>query len=331
MSRMPSPPLSPAAVTATAEPRRDDHVTARRLLRAGAIAACVPYLALKVAWLAGSRIGIPEGSAALEHETLLKAANALTLLMDTGVIVLALLLTCPWGRRAPSWLLVLPMWGAVGLLTPVIVGFPARLALGMLGATDAGHPADGRPFLDEWVFTVVYSGFIVQGLALGALFVLYARGRWGHLWQGSAGDPAARLRGRWPRGAAVAAAVLAVGQAGAHLVWSSGVRTGLPGAMAGRSGADAAVQEAAYVLYGAAAVAGIVLLLSRRAVPLWVPLLLTGVGSAALGCWGGWLLTTGLVQRAATPPAAITYAVQVIIGLLVLAGGAHYFHRRSTP
>lgn len=42
------------------------------------------------------------------------------------------------------------------------------------------------------MFTVVYSGFIVQALALSALFVLYARARWGHLWRGRASELAAQ-------------------------------------------------------------------------------------------------------------------------------------------
>ncbi|GHC56551.1 hypothetical protein [Streptomyces cinnamoneus] len=69
----------------------------------------------------------------------------------------------------------------------------------------------------------------------------------------------------------------------------------------------------------------------RRAGPPRVPLLLSGVGSAAPGRRGGRLPAAGPARRAATPPAPITYAVPVIIGLLVLASGTHPFHRRSTP
>ncbi|MEU5053235.1 hypothetical protein [Streptomyces sp. NPDC021096] len=314
----------------------DDHATARRVLRATAVVACAPYLSLKVAWIAGSRIGIPEGSVLLDNGTTLRAANAVTVLMDACVIVLALLLTRPWGRRVPSWLLALPMWGATGLLTPIMVGFPAQVALRVLGVTSAEAPSAGRPFLDEWVFSVVYGGFIVQGLALGTLFVLYARRRWSHLWQGHTGGKSAALRGRGQRLAATAAAVLALAQAGVHLMWAAGARSGLSQALVREYDADNALQDAAYVLYGAVAVVGLVLLLRRggRVLPLRVPLLLAGTGSAAVGCWGGWMLAAALIggnagDRAATPLMMITYAVQMIVGLLVLAAGARYFARRA--
>ncbi|MEU7136929.1 hypothetical protein [Streptomyces sp. NPDC046261] len=339
MSRTPLIQALPApapAPPAAAGGGWDDHATLRRLLRTVTVAACVPYLSLKVAWLAGSRIGIPDGSPLLDDSATLRTANAVTVLMDACVIVLALLLTRPWGRRVPSWLLALPMWGAIGLLTPIMVGFPAQLALRVLGATGAEAPSARRPFLAEWVFHLVYGGFIVQGLALGTLFVLYARRRWARLWQGHTGGPTAALRGRGQRLAAGAAALLALGQAGVHLMWASGARSGLSGALAREYGADNVLQDAAYVLYGAVTAAGLVLLLRRggRVLPLRVPLLLAGTGSAAVGCWGGWLLTAALIggrdgDRAATPLMLITYAVQMIVGLLVLAAGARYFARRA--
>ena len=159
--------------------------SAARLLRAVAITACVPYLALKIAWASGSRVGIPDGSSLLEDRTAMIVGNVESALLDSMVVVLVLLLTQQWGRRVPVWLLILPVWAATGLLSPIMVGYPLQLGARLLGGTAApsGGPA-ARPFLHEWVFTVVYSGFIVQALALGALFVLYARARWGHLWRG---------------------------------------------------------------------------------------------------------------------------------------------------
>ncbi|MEV7383034.1 hypothetical protein AB0O10_32615, partial [Streptomyces lydicus] len=71
--------------------------TTRTVLRVTTLAACVPYLTLKIAWIAGSRIGIPEGSALRRDGNSLMALNALTVLMDAAVIALAFLLTRPWG------------------------------------------------------------------------------------------------------------------------------------------------------------------------------------------------------------------------------------------
>lgn len=53
----------------------------RRILRGVAIAACVPYLLLKTAWVFGSHIGIPEGSRLLDADTPLLVGNAAGVLM----------------------------------------------------------------------------------------------------------------------------------------------------------------------------------------------------------------------------------------------------------
>ena len=63
--------------------------TPRRVLRAVAVVACVPYLTLKIAWLGGSRIGIPQGSTLRNDGDSLMALNGLTVVLDAAVIVLA--------------------------------------------------------------------------------------------------------------------------------------------------------------------------------------------------------------------------------------------------
>ncbi|MEU3833705.1 hypothetical protein [Streptomyces microflavus] len=92
----------------------------RTVARVLAIVSCVPYVGLKAAWMAGSRVGIPDGSPLLDGGALLVVGNGVTVLMDACVVVLALLLTRPWGLRVPAWLLVVPMWVASGLLLPVM-------------------------------------------------------------------------------------------------------------------------------------------------------------------------------------------------------------------
>ena len=141
--------------------------SAARVLRALAFAACVPYLALKIAWGSGSRVGIPDGSTLLEDHATMVVGSIESALLDSMVVVLALLLTQPWGRRVPVWPLILPAWAATGLLSPIVVGYPVQLGARLLGggAAPAGGPA-ARPFLHEWVCTVVYTGFIAQALAL---------------------------------------------------------------------------------------------------------------------------------------------------------------------
>ncbi|MFI8933075.1 hypothetical protein ACIG3E_36095 [Streptomyces sp. NPDC053474] len=307
----------------------------RRALRAVAVASCLPYLSLKAAWIAGSHLGIPEGSALLDHRGVMIAANALTVLMDAAVIALALLLTRPWGRRAPAWLLALPMWAATGLLAPIMAGFPAQLAVRALGGSVNSAEDTGRePFLDEWVFGVVYGGFILQGLSLGLLFALYARDRWGHVWRGRVAGLAAP--GRGARLCALAAAVLALYPAALRLLWASGSTLGLSAARAAERTSDFYVLQALEACYLAAAVAGAWTLAFRwrPALPVRVPLALAWLGSGAVACWGAWLLIASLGPTddvAARPTAAmvLSYAVQMIIGTLVAAVGVRLLMQRA--
>ncbi|MFD8985818.1 hypothetical protein [Streptomyces sp. NPDC059564] len=292
-----------------------------RILRGAALAATLPYLTLKAAWLAGSHLGIPAGSVLLEPGRFFVVANAATMAMDATVILLVLLLTRPWGMRVPAWLLALPVFVATGLLTPIVLGYPGQLlvkAVG-LGAGEAARAAR-EPFLDPWVFTVVYGGFIIQGIALAGLFVPYARERWGGLWQGA---PVRRLPS--PTGVvAGAAAVSGVAVAAAHGYWAFGGSAGLAARRAAEYSAEAGVVSGVHALCALAAAAGALLLArggQRRAV--W-PLALTWVGAGATLSWGAWLMLAALGPGPGSvedPGTAITltYSGQMITGLLAAA------------
>ncbi|MEU8888387.1 hypothetical protein [Streptomyces sp. NPDC048442] len=317
---MTSTPLAPTARPAgrprTASP-------ARRALRVVAIASCVPYLALKISWIAGGRLGIPDGSALLEEPTVMAVANSVTVLMDACVIVLALLLTQAWGRRVAAPVLVLPMWAASGLLAPIMVAFPLQLLTG--GAIGVA-PGEGEPFLDPWVFGLVYGGFIVQGLTLGSLFVLYARERWGHLWQGTVGElPCPSVTAR---ATGLVAALLAALCSVPHLLEAA---TGQAAGATEPLGTDARLVTGVHGAFAVVAVAGLLMLALRLGgrVPLRVPLALAWTGVGVLGCWGGWMLATagtGIEGTDSTPVlTTLAYAVQVITGLLALAGGISFF------
>ncbi|MGW1227804.1 hypothetical protein [Streptomyces sp. NPDC002530] len=321
-----------APVTAAAPPAAG---RARLVLRTVAIVACVPYLALKTAWICGSRIGIPDGSELLDHTAALVAANAGSAVMDSAVVVLALLLTRPWGRRVPAWLLVLPMWVATGLLLPIMTGYPLQLLVGALGG-QAVQDESGRPFLREWVFGVVYGGFILQGLALGTLFVLYARDRWGHLWRGALRDVPATPTAPALRAAAVVASLLALAPAAAHLFWAAGASAGLGEARAATRDSGFYVLEAVHALFVAAASAGVLLLAFRRTeLPLRVPLALAWGGSGATACWGGWMSLAALypqdnVAERPTSVTVLTYAVQMLVGAMAATAGAYFLAERSS-
>ncbi|MEU9096314.1 hypothetical protein [Streptomyces sp. NPDC048361] len=327
---------------------RETHETtpgpARRALRAAAITACLPYLTLKALWIAGSHVGIPDGSVLLEHRGRMAVGNGVSVLMDACVIVLALLLTRPWGLRVKPWLLAVPMWLATGLLAPVMTGYPLQLLVRVLRGNGVRPPANGTgtgtaTFLHEWVFAVVYTGFIVQGLALGALFALYARDRWGHLWRGRVGELTDDTGVGVPpvsRAVALAVAVLSLLPAVTHTVWATGSAAGMtPSLAAGRS-ADQYVVEAVFAAFTVPAAAGALMLAFGlgRSLPLRLPLALAWLGSGATACWGGWLwLSSGVFGAGPgdrpTLLMNLTYAVQMITGLAVVALGTRFLAERS--
>ncbi|MFE5943468.1 hypothetical protein [Streptomyces sp. NPDC056480] len=308
---------------------------ARRALRLLAILACLPYISIKIAWVAGSEIGIPAGSALLEHRRLLAVANSVSVLADVLVIVLALLLTRPWGRRVPAWLLALPMWAATGLLAPIMAGYPTQLAVALVtGDEQAAAPAE--PFLHSWVFAVVYGGFILQGLSLGTLFVLYARDRWGRLWSGRLGELSARVSGPGVRTTALVAAAVALLPLTLHVRRLFGATEGLSPRQIAERDTDFTVLEFQGSVFVVVAVALTLCLVLRRPARLKVRtvLALAWTGSGAVGCWGAYLSLVALMPetdpaKRVTALAQLTYAGEMITGFLLAACLAAVLRRRS--
>ncbi|MEU6899816.1 hypothetical protein [Streptomyces virginiae] len=315
--------MTTRAVHATHVPQPSDPSpgAGRHILSAVALAATVPYLALKAAWLSGSRIGIPDGSVLLEAGAFLTVANAVTLAMDACVILLVLVLTRPWGLRTPAWILTVPVFTATGLLTPILLAFPGQLLVRALGFGTGPEAAAGRaPFLDDWVFIVVYTGFTVQGLALAALFVPYARKRWGRRWQGVLGE-------RLPSPTGVVAAAAASGAlvlAAMFLYWAFGGTAGLSAERVGAHSAESAVGSVAHAVCALAAGAGAVFLARGGALGARWPLRLTWVGAAATLAWGSWMLIASLGPQldggeGTSGITQLIYAGQMVTGSLAAA------------
>ncbi|CAM5486781.1 Histidine kinase OS=Streptomyces rutgersensis OX=53451 GN=F0345_05360 PE=4 SV=1 [Streptomyces diastaticus subsp. diastaticus] len=282
-----------------------------------AVLACLPYLTLKTAWVAGSPVGIPPGSPLLDHSLVLRLANAGTVVMDGAVIVLVLLLVRPWGLRAPWWLLLVPAWIATGLLLPIVLGYPAQLLAGLLGASGG----EAEPFLANWVFAVVYGGFIVQALALGTLFARYVARRWPDVVR-------ARLGGLRPGGSQRAPQWLAAGTLALtplplalQLAWAAGASAGLDAPGSVNSRVVAATHACALLL----AVAGTLSLTWRRPprLPLGVPLAATWLGSGATLCWALWMLlpmVSGAAADETSPLLLLVHLVRTLVGALAGAG-----------
>ncbi|MGW6709361.1 hypothetical protein ACWGDE_31365 [Streptomyces sp. NPDC054956] len=310
--------VHPSGTTFTTRPSAAPVMgTGRRTLRAVALAATVPYLALKAAWLGGSHIGIPDGSVLLKPGLFFTVANSVTLVMDATVILIVLALTRPWGMRVPSWLLAVPVFVATGLLTPILTGFPGQLLVKALGmGADEPAGAAREAFLDPWVFNVVYGGFTLQGLALAGLFVPYARKRWGRRWQGVLGK-------RLPSSTGVvagASAVLATAVASVLLYWAFGGTAGLTAKQVAAYSAETGVVGAVHAICALTAAVGALSLARGGERPVRGPLALAWVGSAAALSWGAWLLIAVL---GADPEGEqlsaivhLAYAGQMITGIL---------------
>ncbi|WP_232662150.1 hypothetical protein [Pseudonocardia sp. TRM90224] len=243
-----------------------------RALGWAAAAGTVPYLALKGIWLFGGHAGVADPALLADPSVLV--LNVVTAVMDLLVIVLALALVYPWGRRLPAWTLLLPVWVGTGFLAPMAIAVVPGL---LLEASEA--PPATMPQLESWVQPMVYSGFAWQGVFLIAAFVLHARRRW---------DAAVRVPGA-PSGplgqvlAVVAVGGMATAAVSALLRLVDGVASGT---------ASGAFIGAVHAGLGVAAIAGMIALVKGRAERRWLAVGGVFAGSAAPFSWGLWAAVT---------------------------------------
>lgn len=148
---------------------------ARRALAGFAALATLPYLALKVAWLSGLRIGLNDPE--FGRSTAMYVLNSLTLALDVVALALAVVFLTRRGLRAPAWLVLPPMWIGAGLLGQILVTLPIGLIASAVAPSQP--PTDEIPPLEGWVYAAVYTGFTGLGIGLLGAFLLYARQRWG--------------------------------------------------------------------------------------------------------------------------------------------------------
>jgi hypothetical protein len=252
----------------------------------GAIASALPYLALKLVWLAGSGLGVADER--MMREPSMVVLNLLTAGMDLVAIGIALAFTHEWGRKIPAWLILPPMWVATGLLAKFVAAVPIVVLVEALRSDSIARPVAGP--VQPWVYTVVYAGFAGIGVGLMLAFILYARVRWYDVF-----EPAAQRS--WPRRThsvqvplAAASATMAVAVGGLHLAWALGAEIGVPAQLAAeRTTASSLINgiDAGVMIAGAAGVLMMVHGISRR-VPFWFPLTLAWVGGAFLFAWGVW-------------------------------------------
>ncbi|WP_067433695.1 hypothetical protein [Nocardioides jensenii] len=141
-----------------------------------AILGTLPYITLKLMWLGGSRVGLNDPD--FGTSPVMVAANTMTMAMDAVAILLALAFVTAWGRRLTPWLVLFPMWVGTGLLAPILVIVPLQLVFGTSSSGGSSNPGGTSPIAD-WVYAMVYGGFMWQGVFLLLGFALYAHHRWG--------------------------------------------------------------------------------------------------------------------------------------------------------
>ena len=145
-----------------------------------ALIATVPYVVLKVMWLCGSTVGIADGGHLEQMQsTRFQVGNSVTvalMLVGAGLVVA---LTRSWAERVPAKVVLVLGAGATGLLAPIVLGLPLGLVAQWLAEGEV-TPAEGEG-LEPWVFGVVYSGFGLLAVVMGALLLEHVARRWGHL------------------------------------------------------------------------------------------------------------------------------------------------------
>jgi hypothetical protein len=275
-----------------------DVVVVDRWQRAGALAAygaalaLMPYLVIKVSWVAGALAGVlPTGDGMSTSAWV--ALNTATVVMSGIGIVVALALVRPWGLRVPAPLLVAGSWIGAGFLVPLL---PYAVA-GLFDIESGDLPA--------WEAALIQAGFAGMGMGLAVALPAYFRRRWPLSMTGRLGDRPMRgpLVG-WSIAAAVALAAI--------WTWASldaGPMLGL--------------LFAAWAL--AAAVAVWCLVAGRPASgPRWVAMTVAWLGSGSLFAWSAWKLPLSAVVDTGAP--AWTFGVGILTGavmLRTLVGGAH--------
>jgi hypothetical protein len=288
-----------------------------------AVAALLPYLLLKLAWIGGSTIGIIEQSPV--DDAILLAGNILTAALEVAAAVIILAFTHNWGLRVPAWLVLLPVWVGMGLLAPFIVTGPV-VAVSLL--TDAAPVGNGS--LAPWVGLVVYLSFGAQALGITAAFVLYARARWPRV----LGSRVGVRRAGPTQPVLVLAAWVAIGLlvvvAAARLQRALGSTAGLsPDLVAGR-GVAQQLGDAGLALFATVAALGLLNLVHRcgAQTPAWLPLTFTWVGSGAVWAGGLYPMVLLLVGTAGGGTSgdegllAGVEFVQVIAGVVTAMTGA---------
>ncbi|MBF8185855.1 hypothetical protein ITP53_08885 [Nonomuraea sp. K274] len=285
-------------------------------------AAMLPYLTLKILWLTGSSVGVDDP--ALMSDPAMIGANAATFGMEAVGLALTLALTTRLSMRLPAWLVLLPLWVGIGLLSEIVVTLPlSTLVYGPTLFSAAAGP------IQPWVYLMVYGGFIVQGVGLMTVFALHARERWPGVFttrvDHAFASPTRSFQTVVARGAFLVAALVG----GVRIYWAAGGTAGVPAA----TSLTAGIQNGFKGVLAIAGAAALVALVSRRGRgPFWRPLVVAWLGSGSMFGFGFYsTITAATVDQLG----AISGAVRLVdlfgmlTGLVMGMCGAFLLAERS--
>ncbi|WP_159047634.1 hypothetical protein [Streptomyces sp. WM6378] len=260
----------------------------RRLLARFAVVACLPYLTLKLLWIAGADVGVKDLGSLSRGQWI--AANAVTFGMDAIAALIAHVLTRPGGRHVRAWLVLFPMWVATGMLVALTVTVP--VSQGIIATTGAQNPATSNDMLRPWVFGVVYGGLGAEGLVLLAAFALYADERWGGLLRTRVRDltDPAGTQGMQRVLTGIALGFL-ISSGMLHLAWGLGSDVGMNAQWIARRNAIGRTGDLVHGLAALAGAAGLHALVFRRwaRVRVRVPLAMAWTGAGVVFGSSGWM------------------------------------------
>ncbi|WP_410821897.1 hypothetical protein [Micromonospora sp. 050-3] len=303
----------------------------RLMVGYGVVVAVLPYLLLKVLWIGGVMVGVPEGSPARGADFV--GPNVVTATMDVVAILVALAFTHRWGMRLPVWLVLAPVWVGTGLLMPAVI----EVVNGALaGAITGGREVSlAGGLVAPWVYVVVYTSFALQGLLLGAAFVAYARTRWSYIFDRPPAAGTGATRGlqvvlAWAGGTAAGAVAVA------HLVMAFSAEGAFTGAYQEGWEYTARSGEVVNGVMAVSAAAGVLLMLRWPASGsrTRVGLVLTWIGTGAMF---GYAMLTLLAVVLGAPESdnvtalnGLTQLGALLAGpVLAIAGALHLLERRT--
>lgn len=285
-----------------------------RVAAYGAAAALVPYLVVKVSWVAGSLLGLlPVGRGFTLGGWLV--LNTVTIGMAAAGVVLGLALVRPWGMRIPGRLVGFLAWVGAGFLVSILpfVVVSALVGSGNGSSGDSGN-SGGDPVMPGWEAVLLQCSFVGTGIALAIALPAYLRRRWPHALR----RPERPRTAWWP---AATAAVTGL----AWVYWAAGGTLGI--AHRDERPADWHVLVAVSGCWALAASGATLALARHRPLRLPYPLLLAPawLGSGSMFAWSGWRLPATLYVGLAHP-ADVAYpentAVAVALHAMAVLTGA---------